>query len=209
MLAVLIAMAAICSGLTLSGCETYNDLEGNGVTVEGTIPLSSVNLGTRESALKEARITFTQDLSAAANAGGRSQFLSREKTAGGGQYVVQCKNGNPFRIEVIYQNAPVPKEAALALAKGLLPKDAPPQSRVDDESVRQHLPEPRETYFFGEDYIFELFCADKNGETVKSISATNLQLLKQAVEDSKADQIARRPLVENALKREEMLKKAP
>lgn len=200
----------VVSAIFLGGCESYNDLEGNGVSIEGTVPLSQINLSTFESALKEARISFEPDLSPSATVGGNSQYLSRERTASGGQYVVKCRDGSAFRIDVIYANEPVPKEAALALGKNLLPKDCPPQSRVDDSALRQGAPagqEPVEIYYFGDDFLLELAYSGKGSDKVRCVTATNLSLVKKSIEDVAADTAARKILIEEAKKREDQLKK--
>lgn len=205
----ILSILCACTVL-LSGCESYNDLEGNGVTIEGTVPLSQINLSTFESALKEARISFEPDLSPSATVGGNSQYLSRERTPSGGQYVVKCRDGSAFRIDVIYAGEPVTREAAVTLGKNLLPKDCPPQSRVDDTSLRQGPAagqEPVEIYYFGDDYLLELVYTGKGSDKVKRVTATNLALVKKSIEDVAADTAARKILVEEAKKREDLIKK--
>lgn len=204
-------LSVLCfSAIFIGGCESYNDLEGNGVTIEGTVPLSQINLSTFESALKEARISFEPDLSPSATVGGNSQYLSHDRTPSGGQYVVKCREGSAFRIDVIYAGEPLPKEAAVTLGKTLLPKDCPPQSRVDDTGLKQGAPagqDPEEIYYFGDDYLLELVYTGKGSDKVKRISATNLALVKKSIEDVAADTAARKILIEEAKKREDLIKK--
>lgn len=172
--------------MQLSACETLSDPD-NGVSVKGTIPLSAVKLGMNEATIKEAMITFQRDTAAAANAGGKSQYLSRETTPAGGQYVVQCKDGAVYQVAIIYKT-PINKEAAQSLFKNLLPPDAPPQSRVDDQNLKAQP--PREDYYFGDDYLIELGLAP--GSTlVNQIKADHMELLKKAQADATAEKVLR------------------
>lgn len=179
----------LCTGLvslSLGACETLSDPD-NGVSVKGTLPLSAVKLGMNEATIKEALITFERDPSAAANAGGKSQYLSRETTPAGGQYVVQCKDGAVYQVAIIYKT-PINKEAAQSLFKNLLPPDAPPQSRVDDQNLKAQL--PREDYYFGDDYLIELGLAP-GSNLVNQIKADHMELLKKAQADATAEKVLR------------------
>jgi hypothetical protein len=184
--------------MQLSACETLSDPD-NGVSVKGTLPLSAVKLGMNEATIKEALITFQRDPSAAANAGGKSQYLSRETTPAGGQYVVQCKEGAVYQVAIIYKT-PINKEAAQSLFKSLLPTDAPPQSRVDDQNLKAQP--PREDYYFGDDYLIELGMAP-GSILVNQIKADHMELLKKAQADATAEKVLREAQIGDSAQPEE------
>ena len=111
--------------LSLAACSSLDDEINKDVTASGTVPLDKVRIGSPEMLLKEAKITFAQDDNAQANAGGKRQYLSREKTPAGGQYIVQCIDNNVFEIDVNYKPGSITRQAAEDLAAKLLPADAP------------------------------------------------------------------------------------
>ena len=111
--------------LSLTACASLDEEINKDVTANGTVPLDKVRIGSPEMLLKEAKITFVQDDSAQANAGGKRQYLSREKTPAGGQYIVQCIDNNVFEIDVDYKPGSITRQAAEDLAGKLLPADAP------------------------------------------------------------------------------------
>ncbi|MBN8661450.1 MAG: hypothetical protein J0M35_13880 [Candidatus Obscuribacter phosphatis] len=161
----------------LCGCADIIDPGSSEKAFE--MPLATVNLVCKEPTLKKARLSFFKDTAATATSGGKSQYLSRERTPAGGQYIVQFKEGDCFRIDVLY-GSPIPKEAALKLARTLLPPDAPPQSRVDEGKQTEQGKQPKEVYYFGNDFAVELsFKDDKDhsANQVSEIAAVNLELL--------------------------------
>lgn len=176
--------------LATTACsETYINED---VSPQGTVPLEKITLGVPESSLREAVITFIKDPSAKANAGGKTQYLSRDKTVAGGQYMVQCKDGAVFQIAVLHKE-PVDKDTALLEMKKLLPGDTPPQSRVDETATK-------DTYYWGGDYSGEL---NLNGAAkVVDIYVTNLTAAQKADQDVEADKLERKALVDEALKEE-------
>lgn len=177
--------------LALSGCsESYINED---VSPQGTISLEKITLGAPESSLREAVITFVKDPSALACAGGKTQYLSREKTPAGGQYVVQCKDGSVFQISIKHDTS-VAKDTALVEMKKLLPADIPPQSRVDEGTAS-------ETYYWGSDYNGELKLSQTTktaSSGVSNICVTNLIALQKSQKDLAAERAERKPLVEEA-----------
>lgn len=183
---------ALIALIALSGCsESYINED---VSPQGTISLERITLGAPESSLREAVITFVKDPSALACAGGKTQYLSRDKTPAGGQYMVQCKDGSVFQITVKH-DTPVAKDTALVEMKKLLPADIPPQSRVDEGTAS-------ETYYWGSDYNGELKLSPTAKPTgspgVRDICVTNLIALQKSQKDLEAERAARKPLVEEA-----------
>ena len=176
--------------LTLCGCS---QAETNEVTPQGTIALDKITLGVPESTLKEAMITFVRDPSAMASAGGKSQYLSREKTAAGGQYMVQCKDNTVFQISEIFAAQPTTKEPAVIELRKLLPPGAPEQSRVEEKATS-------DIYYYGSDYIGELSFKDAKKSQVSSLTSTNLLLTTKAEAATTAEKEALKPVVEKARK---------
>lgn len=154
----------------MTGCTQG---ENNEVTPQGTIALEKITLGIPESTLKEAMVTFVRDPSAQASAGGKSQYLSRPKTTAGGQYMVQCKDGNVFQISEVFAETPTSKEAAVIELKKLLPPSAPEQSRVEEKTTS-------DIYYYGTDYTGELNFKDGKKVQVINLTTTNVLTLEDA-----------------------------
>lgn len=174
----------------MTGC-TQGD--SNEVTPQGTIALEKITLGIPESTLKEAMVSFVRDPSAGANAGGKSQYLSREKTTAGGQYVVQAIDGTVFQISEVFAETPTSKEPAVIELRKLLPTGAPEQSRVEEKATS-------DVYYYGSNYTGELNFKDTTKTQITNLTATNVQSLNDA---EKASQLAKeelKPLVETARK---------
>ncbi|MBU6454652.1 MAG: hypothetical protein KGS72_22985 [Cyanobacteria bacterium REEB67] len=200
---------------TLGACtESDPDLEA--VSTEGTVDLARVKLGTADQVFQEAVVTFVRDQSAQANAGGKRQYLSRgdgNTNGNGGQYIVQVKNGSCFEVSVLYNNHPISRDAAENDMKRLLPADAPAQSRVDDSSLAQparpNTAHPYEAiYYFGDDYLGEIYFSDKTGSHVTGLKVSNVSLLKQAQADSQLQKDSLKPLVDAAIDQESKEKTA-
>lgn len=186
-LPLLLIAALAASPLALSGCVASDDE----VTPQGTIALDKVTIGSSENLLKEAMITFVRDPSALASAGGKSQYLSREKTSAGGQYIVQCKDGVVFEISELFTDRLIAKDAATVQLKALLPKGAPEQSRVEEKS-------DSDIYYFGSDYTGELIFKNAKKDLVTRLTTRNIQLDEQAQQAVTAEQAERKPLVDKA-----------
>ncbi len=172
----------------MCGCT---QTEGNEVTPQGTIALEKITLGVPESTLKEAMVTFVKDPSATANAGGKSQYLSREKTTAGGQYMVQCKDGTVFQISEVFAETPTSKEPAVIELRKLLPAGAPEQSRVEEKLSS-------DVYYFGSDYTGEISFKDAKKSQVTSLTSTNILLTASAQKATAAEKEVLKPLVDKA-----------
>jgi len=174
----------------MTGCTQG---ESNEVTPQGTIALEKITLGIPESTLKEAMVSFVRDPSAQASAGGKSQYLSREKTAAGGQYMVQCKDGTVFQISEVFADTPTTKEPAAIELRKLLPPNAPEQSRVEEKATS-------DIYYYGSDLIGELNYKDGKKAQITNLTATNMLTLKEAEKATEAAKEELKPLVEKARK---------
>jgi hypothetical protein len=182
------ALVIVFSAAIMSGCT---QTESNEVTPQGTIALEKITLGVPESTLKEAMVTFVKDPSATANAGGKSQYLSREKTAAGGQYMVQCKDGTVFQISQVFAETPTTKEPAAIELRKLLPPNAPEQSRVEEKLTS-------DVYYYGSDYTGETSFKDSKKSQVTSLTSTNILLTDSAQKATAAEKEALKPLVDKA-----------
>lgn len=165
--------------------------ENNEVTPQGTIALEKITLGVPESTLKEAMVTFVRDPSPQASAGGKSQYLSRPKTTAGGQYMVQCKDGNVFQISEVFAETPTSKEPAVIELRKLLPPGAPEQSRVEEKANS-------DVYYYGSDLTGELNFKDAKKTQIINLTATNIQATKEAEKATEAAKVELKPLVEKA-----------
>lgn len=175
---------------TMTGCA---EVANNEVTPQGTIALEKITLGVQESTLKEAMVSFVRDPSAGANAGGKSQYLSREKTTAGGQYMVQCKDDTVFQISEVFAETPTSKEPAVIELRKLLPTGAPEQSRVEEKATT-------DIYYYGTEYTGELNYKDATKTQILNLTATHLLALKEAEKATAATKEELKPLVERAKK---------
>lgn len=172
----------------LTGCSQG---QTNEVTPQGTIPLEKIRVNGPESTIKEAMVSFVRDPAPTASAGGKTQYLSREKTTAGGQYMVQCKDGVVFQISEMFAETPTTKEPAILELRKLLPADAPEQSRVEDKGSS-------EIYYYGSLYTGELNFKDSKKAEVTSLTSTNLDALAKAQSTTALDKADLKPLVDKA-----------
>ena len=191
-LAAPVLTLAVCVSVGLTACGESKWGQNGARTPQGTINLDGLKVGVPENVIKEAVLTFVLDDKPAAKAGGKSQYLSRSKDSNGGQYVAQCIGGSCYRLDALYDSAPIPKEKALETVKNMLPADAPPQSKVDDSELNKAGAPPVESIYYGTDYSVSLTFTDKDGQTVKSVSVTSIPKMsafgstdKKASEDAK------------------------
>lgn len=203
--------------LCISGCTSNDSLYNEDVTAYGTVPLDKIRIGIPEMVLKEAKITFSQDESAAANAGGKRQYLSREKTQAGGQYVVQCLDGSVFEIDVIYKPGSITRQGADEISKKILPPELP--ARLGVETIRMDgKAQSRITYGIPAlsssgintnsgsavspsaviEYRVEMDLLGPGDARVDKVVAVSLDALSKAQEKKKVELIERAPLVEEA-----------
>jgi len=153
-----LAALLISAPLVLPGCS---EAPNHDVTPQGTIVLDKIVVGIPESTLEKAQLSFVKDEKGTGF--GKTQYLSRQNNSNGGQYIVQCKDGTVFQVSTLFSAAPVSKETAEAELKKLLPKDAPAQSKVEDQPGKQ-------VYTYGANYIGEVILkpADKGAAPMAS-----------------------------------------
>jgi hypothetical protein len=162
---------SVFSLLLFTGCAKRGN-GGNGVTAQGTISLDTVKVGMPESTFKDAMITFVPDVKPNAITNGKTQYLSRIMNPKKGQFVVECKDGNCFWLEVKYPaDSPITKDEGLENLKQLLPADAPAQTKVDDSTFKAKHEEIIE---YADKYTGMIEFADSANDKVVSVSAFNL-----------------------------------
>lgn len=163
---VLMVGSALICALSTTACGSNNN-EVATPTKQGTISLQALRVGMPESSIKDALMTFVEDPKG--SFAGKVQYLSRAYDKQGGQYLVQCKDGQVFGLQVLYSANPISKEEATAQLKQLFPSGTPAQSRVDDS--RLQTPELTEVYYYDPAHYGELVYTDKTATKVKMVSA--------------------------------------
>jgi hypothetical protein len=137
-------------------------------TPQGTVELEKVKVGMPESTFRDAVITFVPDPNG--SSGGKSQYLSRSSDANGGQYVIQCKDGQSYKITVSL-NPAVPKEKGVSIMQSLMPAEAPAATKVASRTDKTPNGEYQvESHQLGDNYAGEVVSPDK-GATVVMVNA--------------------------------------
>lgn len=165
----LLLSAAMLLATGLTGCAPGGEVAPT-ATKQGTVNVDALKVGMPETTIKEAILTFVPDQKG--SIAGKTQYLSRTQNANGGQVIAQCRGDQVFGLQVYHLDKPVSKEVAIESMKSLFPAETPPQSKVDDKSLKEGKDvNPVEVYWFGDDYRGELIYTDKTGSQVKIISA--------------------------------------
>jgi len=163
----LLAQAAVLA-LALSGCGSGSSGPPS-ATPQGTLPLDSVKVGMPETVFQEAILTFVPDPKG--SVGKKVQYLSRSFDAKGGQYVIQCRDGKCFGVQIYHVNNSPTRQMAFDSMKQLFPADLPAQSKVEEKTDPGNPACPVEVIYFGDNYKGELTYSDKSKKTVFIISA--------------------------------------
>ena len=149
----------------LSGCTTTDTATQS---YKGVINLDGVRLGLPEESAKGAILTFVNDPSV--SDGGRTQYLSRVYDNDKGQFCLSYQNGQPKQVRVVYSQAPVPKQNAIARLKMILPTSAPEETKVDDSEVKAGKKDnPVEYHLYGDKLRAEVIFTDKTCKFVKLV----------------------------------------
>ncbi len=174
-----IATVAVSIALTATACGTGND--GRQV-YKGAMQLENVRVGVPESIFKDAILTFVKDPNPAASTNGKTQYVGRQYSAKGGQYLVQCKKDRCYLVQVYYMQNPVSREEAMETLKQLMPQDCPEQSKVDDAGMKK-ASDPNEVISFGDTYTGEFVYTDPDSKKVKIVNAICNEAQKAAYQD--------------------------
>lgn len=174
-----VAAIAISVALTASACGKGN--AGQQV-YKGAMALENVKVGVPETVFKEAILTFVKDPNPAASSGGKTQYVGRQNSAKGGQYLVQCKKDRCYKVQVYYMQNPVTREEAMDTLKQLLPPDTPEQSTIDTAGMKNDS-EPNEIVSYGDAYTGQFIYTDKNSGKVKIVNAICNEAQRAAFQD--------------------------
>jgi hypothetical protein len=160
------SLVLLCA-LGLGACGGSQGTTTPVATPQGTVELNQIKVGMPEATFRDAVITFVPD--PLGSTGGKTQYLSRTIDANGGQYIVQCKDGRCFQIQVTL-NPPAPKDKAAQIMKDLIPADAPAETKVEQSADKVGKAEYAvETHLLGTDYRGQLISPDK-GQTVSMVN---------------------------------------
>jgi hypothetical protein len=161
----LLTVTAALSIFFVTGCGSSDFPQAKNGALRGYLGFEQVKVGMPEEPIKRAVFSFAPDPKG--TVGNKNQYLSRNFDDFGGQYIVQCKDGQVFEIQVYHYEKPVSTESGLATLKRLIPADAPqepvPNSRKPNEVTDQYL--------FGPNYIGELV---RKSPTEKGVCVINL-----------------------------------
>lgn len=168
--AIVPVLFAVAAATTIAGCSSKEPGTAT-QSYKGVINLEGVRLGLPEESAKSAILTFVADPSVSTNV---TQYLSRVYDKNNGQYCLAYYKGNPFQLRVVYNQAPISKEDALAKLKAILPASAPEEPTKVSAGDVGKKDAPIETRMYGDSLRIELMYADKAGTTVKTVSATQI-----------------------------------
>lgn len=176
-----LALAAVCSLQMGCGSGTAGDAVIG--QKQGTVNVEGLKVGVPESIIKDAVLTFVLDEQPAAKAGGRNQYLSRTKDSKGGQYSAQCKDGECFRIEAIYE-VPITKEQALETVAKMLPTAASTPKLKPPGGVN-NTDAAVERYDCGDVYGAELILVEAKSDKVTKVAVSDKTKTKKSLGDAK------------------------
>lgn len=178
-------LCAVSVATLMAGCSS-KDPGTVSQGYKGVINLEGVRLGLPEESAKGAILTFVADPNV--NQHGSTQYLSRVYDKNGGQYCLAYLNGSPMQLRVVYAQAPISREDALAKIKAIAPSNAPEETKIDDSEVKAgKKAKPVEIHYFGDGLRAEIYYADKTAKTVELVSVRNVfKLDKQAAAGTSA-----------------------
>lgn len=156
----------ILSALLLSACGSEGVQTAS--VSKGTVQLAHVRVGTPEEVFKQAILTFVEDPNG--SIGGKTQYISRQPDATGGQYVVQAKDDLCFEVSIVHATKPVTKVDALKTLEQLLPPTVVAENKPQIDDAGLKAAQPTQIYKFGKDFSGRLQY-DKAGD-VTVISAS-------------------------------------
>ncbi len=116
-----ILLAVSTAVLFTSACKKSSTSQSALTQPRGYLAFEYVRVGIPEENVKKAIFSFAPD--SKGTFGGKDQYLSRKSDKFGGQYIVQCRDGQVYEIQVYHLASPVSHTAALATLKQLLPAD--------------------------------------------------------------------------------------
>ncbi len=179
---LLLATITLCATMNLVGCSNADIADKtNTVTKQGTIDVETMTVGIAEPSLQKAVFSFALDDTPIAHTGGKNQYMARNKLKDGAVVLAQCKNGACFQLQRLYRETPISAEEGEAVMKIMMPKDAPPQSRVDDKQLSDSkIKMPVVEYYFGDDYYATITYTNHTDKKVFAVTVDKPAVLKDA-----------------------------
>lgn len=178
---LLLATISVCATINLVGCGSADVADKtNAVTKQGTIDVETMTVGIPEQSLQKAVFSFTLDETPISHVGGKNQYMARNRLKDGAVVLAQCLNGKCFQLQRLYRETPVSKEEGEAAMKVMIPKDAPPQSRVDDKQLSDSkIKMPVVEYYFGDDYFATITYTNAKDNKVFAVTVDKPAILKE------------------------------
>lgn len=178
---LLLATITLCATMNLVGCGNADIADKtNTVTKQGTIDVETMTVGIPEPSLQKAVFSFALDDTPIAHTGGKNQYMARNKLKDGAVVLAQCKNGACFQLQRLYRETPISAEEGEAVMKIMMPKDAPPQSRVDDKQLSDSkIKMPVVEYYFGDDYYATITYNNHTDKKVFAVTVDKPAVLKE------------------------------
>lgn len=185
---LLLATITLCATMNLVGCGNADIADKtNTVTKQGTIDVETMTVGIPEPSLQKAVFSFALDDTPIAHTGGKNQYMARNKLKDGSVVLAQCKNGQCFQLQRLYRETPISAEEGEAVMKIMLPKDAPPQSRVDDKQLSDSkIKMPVVGYYFGDDYYGTVTYNNPTDKKVFAVTVDKLSVMREGKETGAA-----------------------
>jgi hypothetical protein len=192
---LLLATITLCATMNLVGCGNADIADKtNTVTKQGTIDVETMTVGIPEPSLQKAVFSFALDDTPIAHTGGKNQYMARNKLKDGAVVLAQCKNGQCFQLQRLYRETPVTAEEGEAAMKVMLPKDAPPQSRVDDKQLTDSkIKMPVVGYYFGDDYYGTVTYNNPTDKKVFAVTVDKLSVMREGKEAAAAPATEEKP----------------
>lgn len=178
---LLLATMSVCATINLVGCSSADVADKtNAVTKQGTIDVETMTVGIPEQSLQKAVFSFTLDDTPVAHTGGKNQYMARNRLKDGAVVLAQCKNGQCFQLQHLYRETPISKEEGEAVLKKMMPKDAPPQSKVDDKQLSDSkIKMPVVEYIFGDEYYGTITYTNGTDNKVFAVTVDKPSVLKE------------------------------
>jgi hypothetical protein len=159
---------AIFCVLLSAGCASTHTTPTTSGLPRGYLAFENVKVGISEENVKRAIFSFAPDPKG--KLGNKTQYLSRNSDAQGGQYLVQCRNNQVYEVQVYHLAKPVSKVIALNTLKTLLPPEAQSEP-APKEDAQKNAKSGSELYHFRGTYGGELVHGGKDGAGVTIINA--------------------------------------
>ncbi len=151
-----------------SKSENSSQASGNSGKEQLALTIKTLRIDTSESSLaSSADFAYFE----AGHFGDKTQYMGRIADELGGAYAVHCRAGQPFSIEVKYQNPGIDRQDALRIMNRLLSKNAGEIIEHDDEDLKKKdAAQAAEFFYFKGGPKTELLYANNSTQQVVQIN---------------------------------------